>query len=259
MRKLQRGDLRQRFCQLQNVPHTFHWEDALKNILLAFWERSLATLAGGTFMLPAKALALRASLGVSAPGPFSISDPRIFCLCSGHCISSLLLVGSGPDFLSTVSSWDRHMGGLLWEAPTLALPVSHLAPHLSVYFVWRLTCLVTHWKPESCWQDGDCVVPCWRGKGQSLQSCGVNTKAPSACRWLVCPGQQPSGVQQGEVFIPEADESALEGSVILIPEWELFACRSANSLREEDFPISYVGLQGVWGRQEGFSEEEEEI
>lgn len=213
----------------------------------------------GTFMLPAKALALGASLGVSAPGPFSIPSPRGFRLCSSHYISSLLLAGPGPDFLSTVSSWDAHMGGLLWEAPALALPVSHLAPHLSIYFIWRLTCLVTHCKPKLRWQGGDWVVPCWHGKGQSLQSCGVDTKAPSACRWLVCPGQQPLGVQQGEVFIPGADESALKGSVILILEWELFACRSANSLRDEDFPVSCVDLQGVWGRQEGFSEEEEEV
>lgn len=114
----------------------------------------------GTFMLPAKALALGASLGVTAPGAFSVPNPKSFCLRNGHCISSLLLIGSGPNFLSTVSSWDMHVGGLLWEAPALALSVSHLAPHLSLYFVWRLACLVTHWTLKSCWQDGDCLVPC---------------------------------------------------------------------------------------------------
>lgn len=116
------------------------------------------------FMLPAKALPLGAAFSVSAPEPFPVPNPRNFCLYNGHCISSFLLMGSGPDLLSTSSISDMHMGGFLWEGPALALSVFHLAPHLapylSLYFVWSLASLVTHCKLKLCWQDGECLVPC---------------------------------------------------------------------------------------------------
>lgn len=64
----------------------------------------------GIFMLPATVLLLGAALSVSPPDPFSIHDPRSFCLFNGHCISSLLLMGSGPNFLSTSSNSDK-----MWE------------------------------------------------------------------------------------------------------------------------------------------------
>lgn len=181
-------EIRDRASPAQNVPHTFHWEGSLNNIVLALWVCSLATWQEGVFMLPAKAPPLGFGLSVSAPDPFPTPSPRNFCLCNGHCISSLLLMGSGPNFLSTSSSTDMHVGGLLWEGPALDLSVSHLAPRLSLHFVWSLASLVTHWKRKSCWQDGDCLVPCWHWKGW-MQSSGVNRKAPSACGWSVCPWQ----------------------------------------------------------------------
>lgn len=146
MRRLQR-DLRQDFCQPQNVPHTFHWEDALNNILLAMWVRSLATLAlqswqEGIFRLPAKALTLRAGLSVSVPNPVPIPSWRNFCLCNSHCISSLLLIGSDPNFPYSLA-W-RCMWEICFEkVPALALSVSHLAPNL-FHFVSSFPSLVTH-------------------------------------------------------------------------------------------------------------------
>lgn len=174
------------FCQPQNVPHT-----VIGKTLWITYCRPVSTFLGNPGRRAFSCYQLKpchwgAGLSVSALNPFPIRNSRNFCLFNGHCISSLLLVGSGPNFLPTSSSSDKHVGVLLWESPVWALLVSHLAPHLSVYFVWSLASLVTHWKLKSCWQDGDCLVPCWHGKGQ-LQSSRVNKKPPSACRWLVCP------------------------------------------------------------------------
>lgn len=128
------------------VPHTFHWEDALNNILLALWACSLATLAGGVFMLPAKALPLGFGLSVSAADSFPAPNPRNICWYNSHCISSLLLMGCGPNFLSTSSSSDMHVGGLLWESAALDLSVSQHAPHLSILSETSLL-----WGPAEKW------------------------------------------------------------------------------------------------------------
>lgn len=97
-RKLQR-DPRQGFCQPPNVPHTFHWENTLNDMLSASGARSSATLAERIFMLPAKALPLGAGLSAFAPDRFLLPRPRNFGSGDGHCISSLVLTGADPGFL----------------------------------------------------------------------------------------------------------------------------------------------------------------
>lgn len=139
-RKLQRRDPRQGFCQPPNVPHTFHWENALNDMLSALGARSSATLAEGIFMLPAKALPLGAGLNAFAPDQFLSPDPRNFCSSDGHCISFLVLTGPDPGFLPSSPSSAVQREVCFEKAPTLALP-SHLAPHLSLYFAWSLDSL----------------------------------------------------------------------------------------------------------------------
>lgn len=79
-RKLQRRDPRQGFCQPPNVPHTFHWENALNDMLSASGARSSATLAEGIFMLPDRALPLGAGLSAFAPDQFLFPHLRNFCM-----------------------------------------------------------------------------------------------------------------------------------------------------------------------------------
>lgn len=118
-RKLQRRDLRQGFCQPPNVPHTFHWENALNDMLSASGARSSATLAEGIFMLPAKALPLGAGLSAFAPDRFLLPHPRNFGSGDGHFISSLVLTGPDPGFLPSSPRWACSSGRFALRRPRL--------------------------------------------------------------------------------------------------------------------------------------------
>lgn len=153
--KLHRGDLRQSFRQLKMCPMHFAgktlWITCSQPCEHVPWQRWQEWI----FMLPAKALPLGAGLSVSAPDPFPVPNPRNFCLYNGHCISSFLLMGSGPDLLSTSSISDMHMGGFLWEGPAWH------CQFLIWLLIWLLICLFILprasllWWPTANWSCAD--------------------------------------------------------------------------------------------------------
>lgn len=96
---------------------------------LGLGSASLATLAGRGFHVASSGLAW-----VSLSRPFLVPHPRNFCLCDGHCISSLLLLlALAQPSLPHPPSSDMHVGALLGEG--LRLDVIILMGFLiSLYF-----------------------------------------------------------------------------------------------------------------------------
>lgn len=146
------------------------------------------------------------------PTPSPSPTPGAFaCAMASVCLpfhSLALVQTSSPHPPAQTCTW----GVRFEKAPTLLLSVSPLTLHLSLHFAWSLASLVAHCKLKSYWRHGGALATAGveggsrraaGSTGRFLLPAGVSSSsaASARCTW-------------GGVFIPEAVQSARDGSAI---------------------------------------------